>query len=206
MYTFTCNYSLDVYVFFSSSHMCYVEEPPEPVQDRSVLSHSTPNANTGHTHSHNISELAHLSLHSEPVRRSLRRLGVKPDTPGLPYYAPAKQCTPRKDSTTSQQIDQLVIMEMTKSRKRMRKDRTVIRGKATNYPAVLKVYMSPLQRNPRLLLLLLLLRLIRPLIRTWLSVKKERTRLHADLNLNSHPHHLRMRKNMTWLLTKQTRD
>ena len=86
--------------------MCYVKEPSEPVQNRSDPSNSTPNINTGHTHPHNISDPAHSSLHSEPVRRSLRRLGVKPDTPGLPYYAPAKQRTPRKDSTMSQQIEQ----------------------------------------------------------------------------------------------------
>ena len=47
-------------------------------------------------------------------------MGVKPDTTGLPYYAPAKPRTPRKDSNTSQQIGQEeveVVEEETSSRR-----------------------------------------------------------------------------------------
>ena len=38
---------------------------------------------------------------SHDIRRSLRRLGVQPDSHGLPYYAPSKSRTPRKDESFS---------------------------------------------------------------------------------------------------------
>lgn len=41
----------------------------------------------------------------EPMRRSLRRLGVKPDSGGMPYYPPPKPKTPKKEDEEENTID-----------------------------------------------------------------------------------------------------
>ena len=93
-----------MYVNLSSLSVSLPEEPPEPSLSSCDHTHSTPT---------NVSDSALLS--SEPTRRSLRRLGVKPDTTGLPYYAPAKPRTPRKDSDTSQEME--LVEEESSSRR-----------------------------------------------------------------------------------------
>ena len=56
--------------------------------------------NTGKGSGHSTSK------YFEPMRRSLRRLGVKPDSGGMPYYAPPKPKTPKKEDVESNQDEE----------------------------------------------------------------------------------------------------